>query len=340
MNHRHRIALGCVCAVAFISCDAAGTEPCKTTDASRPLCPSVSGIVVDEADADATSDMDDGTDARDAEVSDGDASDVNDLGCDGTRCDGACVNTQDDPRHCGGCAIVCPGGDHAMPVCAMGQCALRCEAPWETCDGDGGGSCATNLNTSPTSCGSCGRRCTSGPHQIATCTAGDCRVTCEPGYADCDDAGANGCEVDMMSDPLHCGACTTRCGTFHVADGGCVGGMCTISACEGTFGNCDGMNPTGCEIDTFRNRTHCGTCGNACASGYDCLGDSGIFCCGALNALCPVGDSGTAIPPCCSGLECRVQPDASTPKCCKGSGAPCDASTECCSTICSGGVCT
>ncbi len=67
------------------------------------------------------SDVRDSSDASDAS----DVSDVSDVPCgDATvRCGGACVDTQIDARHCGGCDVACPAGQ----PCAAGRCAVVTE---------------------------------------------------------------------------------------------------------------------------------------------------------------------------------------------------------------------
>ncbi|WP_394831886.1 DUF5050 domain-containing protein [Pendulispora rubella] len=50
---------------------------------------------------------------------------------------------------------------------------------------------------------------------------GPCPVVCPGFFADCDDAGANGCEVDTRVVSEHCGACGHDC-----LGGACQGGFC------------------------------------------------------------------------------------------------------------------
>jgi hypothetical protein len=56
------------------------------------------------------------------------------------------------------------------------------------------------------------------------CESGMCTVaSCADGFADCDEADANGCEVDTSSDEESCGSCGERCGTLEICrDGSCV----------------------------------------------------------------------------------------------------------------------
>jgi hypothetical protein len=58
----------------------------------------------------------------------------------------------------------------------------------------------------------------------ARCAGGSCEVVvCATGFGDCDGEFATGCEIDLESDPAHCGRCSARCG---------LGGVCTAAACD------------------------------------------------------------------------------------------------------------
>ena len=92
-----------------------------------------------------------------------------------------------------------------------------------------------------------------------TCAAGDC--SCEPGLASCDGDLANGCEVDLRTDPNHCGGCERMC-----ANGRCVAGVCS---CDQGFADCDPSPANGCETDLQRDSGHCGSCERDCLGG-DC----------------------------------------------------------------------
>lgn len=82
-----------------------------------------------DASVDAVADGD--ADSRDATVDvAGDAS-CESLG--GTICDGECVNTDNDQRHCGGCGNSC-GGD--TPSCGAGECRLFLCSREDPCPGD------------------------------------------------------------------------------------------------------------------------------------------------------------------------------------------------------------
>jgi hypothetical protein len=46
---------------------------------------------------------------------------------------------------------------------------------------------------------------------------------CESGYKDCDKMVSNGCEIDIMTNNKHCGACGKPCA---------VGLTCTEGVCQ------------------------------------------------------------------------------------------------------------
>jgi hypothetical protein len=51
--------------------------------------------------------------------------------------------------------------------------------------------------------------------------AGEAGDPCPTGFADCDGVASNGCEVNLASDPNHCGNCSRTC-----VDAPCAVGMC------------------------------------------------------------------------------------------------------------------
>jgi alpha-tubulin suppressor-like RCC1 family protein len=51
-----------------------------------------------------------------------------------------------------------------------------------------------------------------GSHAAATCIKGQCSFLCDAGHDNCDgDFSNNGCEVDLETDPVHCGSCSNAC---------------------------------------------------------------------------------------------------------------------------------
>lgn len=52
--------------------------------------------------------------------------------------------------------------------------------------------------------------------------------------------------------------------TAHVASSACVGGVCTITACNFGFANCNGTYSDGCEVNLSTDPNNCGSCGHRC----------------------------------------------------------------------------
>jgi Cys-rich repeat protein len=249
---------------------------------------------------------------------------VSDGGAIALRCDPAaheCVQCLADGD--------CPSGR----LCTGGACVAGCSASrgcpsGETCCG---GACV-DLMANPVSCGVCDNRCGL-PNAVAFCRAGACAVgTCAGGFADCDLAPTNGCEVNAQTDLDHCGTCATVCPTgAHVAARTCVVGRCGIT-CDVGFADCNGDPADGCEVDLVTTAARCGACGTVCparphaapacvsrscalrcdADYGDCDGDAGNGCetdtrasvahCGACGRACSAPHATTA----CGGSMCAV----------------------------------
>ncbi|HYI02343.1 hypothetical protein [Hyalangium sp.] len=79
---------------------------------------------------------------------------------------------------------------------------------------------------------------------------------CQQGYANCDGNPANGCEVNLMEDVSHCGACGTSCEAQGNATGVCVAGTCGVACPVGAY-DCDGNPANGCESTYACNPTTC-----------------------------------------------------------------------------------
>jgi hypothetical protein len=138
-------------------------------------------------------------------------------------------------------------------------------------------------------------------HTTSGCSAGVCTVVaCEANWANCDSKPDNGCETDLMNDPLNCGSCTKNCRALLNAapDNQCQGGQCAISSrigCKGGWLSCDNNPNNGCEKQS--EPTNCGDCGDVCAMGMACrVHTEGAFCECTNDAACSWGGTGTCEP--------------------------------------------
>src|SRR5204863_432549 len=103
------------------------------------------------------------------------------------------------------------------------------------------------------------------------------------GYADCDGTAADGCEVNLGSDPAHCGSCGGACSTVN-ATPSCVNSTCVCN-CAAGFGDCDNNCGTGCETSFNVDPPNCGGCAKACSNQNIAIPTcSGGFCSGSCNA--------------------------------------------------------
>ena len=85
------------------------------------------------------------------------------------------------------------------------------------------------------------------PHASGYCAAGQCQYQCDVGWGDCNGSGSDGCETDLTSDPIHCGACANPCPAVPNATVSCVGGSCT-PGCIAPYADCNNDPGDGCEI--------------------------------------------------------------------------------------------
>jgi hypothetical protein len=180
--------------------------------------------------------------------------------CDGELANGCETNLQTDPFHCGDCGTPCSLA-HASSACSGGKCLVaQCTAPFADCDGDPTNGCEANTDADPDSCGGCGKGCVA-LNGKPSCAAGACQITCDTGFADCDDSRANGCEVDLTKDTSHCSACDTVCSQVG-GTANCVNGKCGIANCQPGLGDCDGTDS--CQQNLTNDVDNCGGCGKAC----------------------------------------------------------------------------
>jgi hypothetical protein len=117
--------------------------------------------------------------------------------------------------------------NHAQVICVQGACAPgTCDPGFADCDHQPGNGCEQDVLSSATHCGACAHPCVA-ENSTFTCNQGACSVaSCDPPWQDCDESAANGCEADIQTDPMHCGACKQACKQGEL----CYQGQCAANA--------------------------------------------------------------------------------------------------------------
>jgi hypothetical protein len=117
------------------------------------------------------------------------------------RCDGSCVDFDDDVLNCGSCGRTCVIG-HAAAACVDGECALAsCEDGWADCDGAIDNGCEAAIecqagDSCATSCGSNGSlNCTDVCQPTCDVPPETCNAVDDDCNGSCDDAALAGCRV-------------------------------------------------------------------------------------------------------------------------------------------------
>jgi hypothetical protein len=192
--------------------------------------------------------------------------------CPGTTadCDGlnsTCeVDLASNASSCGACGNLCSfstGTPHASGLtCQSAACKPSCDAGYADCNGNYADGCETSLRTL-TDCGSCGTGCAIA-NATATCGSGVCEVaSCAAGLGNCD-ANATDCETSLDT-TSNCGGCGVLCNLSHAVEA-CEGPAdartCGVTTCESGWGDCDGLDSSGCEA-SLTTPTNCGGCASA-----------------------------------------------------------------------------
>ncbi|APR82637.1 BNR repeat domain protein [Minicystis rosea] len=230
-----------------------------------------------------------------------------------TACSGMCVDTSNDPQHCGECGKACAAGEY----CAMGSCQSNC-GQLTACSG-----MCVDTNNDPKNCGECGKACAAGEY----CAMGSCQSNCGQLTA------CSGMCVDTDNDPKNCGACGKAC----AAGQSCGGGNCLSAPCGPGQTTCgSGLAQHCAKIAT--DPQNCGGCGFVCPTGKVCsAGQCGLHCTGKTSTLCGggcvdilsdnenCGACGNACPAgqVCSGGTCAATCASNYTTCGAGSDAHC-----------------
>ncbi len=257
----------------------------------------------------------------------------------------------------------------------MLQAGLRGAAALAFILGVGGMGACADCGGGPTGSDDCKEVCPTG----TVCEQGTCVMPpCADGFVDCNLMAADGCEVEIGSDPTHCGDCDHACTADH-ATPACSDGMCVIGTCDAGFDDCDGSPTNGCEQDLTMTPASCGgcttqcvtvphstatcadsMCGFACDPGFrDCDGLEGTGCeadlaapatCGSCTNTCAGGAHATAT---CVDGGCGLACDAGWGNCDGMASTGCEVDTTtteahcgacnnpcAANETCEGGVCT
>jgi hypothetical protein len=184
--------------------------------------------------------------------------------CDGSASNGCETNVEIDDQNCGSCGNMCTSANGA-PKCTAGSCGIAsCDPGFKDCNNTPVDGCETDIETDPNNCGACASPCALA-HATSNCTGGNCAVTmCSVGYRDCNGMAADGCEVDIDTDPMHCGSCTSPCNLANAVPN-CAGRVCGIATCNTGFKDCNGTAADGCEVDIDTDPNNCGACASPCA---------------------------------------------------------------------------
>jgi hypothetical protein len=158
------------------------------------------------------------------------------------RCDGVCIDVQEDNDNCGDCDAPCD----ATHVCVAGTCELDCRATETLCDG-----ACVDTNVDPDYCGNCITECADGE----ACNMGSCSLDCG-GLTNCD-----GACVDLTNNAGFCGDCAVACQNNTL----CVDSACDCATSGFTGPTCS-TDIDECDADPCQNG---GSCRNV-AGGYTC----------------------------------------------------------------------
>ena len=260
--------------------------------------------------------------------------------CDKQFANGCEVNTTNSVSNCGACGTLCtPGTNVVTPVCNNSACAVAaCNAGFADCDQVFSNGCEINTTSNVNNCGSCGNVCTPGT-QVSTvaCSGGACAVTsCRAGFADCDKAFNNGCEIDTTVNVSNCGGCGQVCTPgSNVNAVNCTTSTCRVTGCNAGSADCDKVFGNGCEINTNTNTNNCGACGTVCTAGANV---SSVTC---NVGVCGVASCNNSFAD-CDGLfnnGCEVNITTSTQNC-GGCGMACTLQANTASVACAGTGCS
>ncbi|MBL8680772.1 MAG: hypothetical protein JNK05_16455 [Myxococcales bacterium] len=230
--------------------------------------------------------------------------------------DNGCEERLDSNAHCGACGRRCEG---ATPNCVGGMCVSGCASGQLRCDG-----LCVDVQSNDAHCGACGRRCGAVANGRTQCSNGMCDLRCSPGFGNCDNNIATGCEASLETN-ANCGRCMAPCGAGSTCNA-------TLRSCQAS---CTGTDCGGACIDTTSSISHCGACGNVCPT----LANAVPGCtAGRCQSNCAAGYGDCDANP-ANGCEAQLSSNAAH---CGACGRPCsfpNATASCVGGACVLGTC-
>jgi hypothetical protein len=107
--------------------------------------------------------------------------------------------------------------------------------------------------------------------------AGGHPAVCNATYVDCNGTMSDGCEANLETDAMNCGACGHACPGAPNATPYCFVGECHYG-CAAGFGDCNEKTDDGCEANLTNDTGNCGACRLSCGD-TECL-NGGCKCAG------------------------------------------------------------
>ncbi len=143
--------------------------------------------------------------------------------CNQILADGCEINLNINLQNCGACGIVC-NFSNANSACSSGQCTIAsCNSGFANCNSIITDGCEISLFSNINHCGTCNRACPSAANSFPDCVQGTCQIICSSGFGNCNVNTNDGCEVNLLTNVLNCGACGNVCPSGKP----CVAGSCS-----------------------------------------------------------------------------------------------------------------